>query len=170
MESKPSMSVVILSGACFIAALAIVHLGMSQAEMRSRNAELDKRVVELQQEAEAAKAREKALQDEVAQKAEELSQQTRSATALKTQVDNIMHPPQDNPGCIDSDADRGRDAVFYRGSVRSGNAVVSDHCRLGQLVEFSCMESPPGSGRMLVDSSIADCPPPSRCVDGACVR
>jgi hypothetical protein len=170
MDSKPSVSVVILSVVCFVAAIAAVHLGISQAELRRKNAELDSRVTEMQKEAADASAREKALQDQMAQKTEELSQQTRSATQLKSQLDTIMHPPQDNPGCIDSDADRGQDQIFFRGSVRSGNATVSDHCRLGQLVEFSCIESPPGSGRRLVDSTIADCPPPSRCVDGACVR
>jgi TolA-binding protein len=170
MGSNPPKSVVILGILCFVVALAAFHLGMSRAELRQRNAELDKRVTELQQAVDDAKTREKSLQDQLAQRSEDLNQQAKSATDLKTQLNTILHPPQDNPGCIDSDADHGQDQIFYRGSVRTGNAVVSDRCQLGQLVEYSCIESPPGSGQRLVDYRIADCPPPSRCVEGACVR
>jgi hypothetical protein len=55
-------------------------------------------------------------------------------------------------------------------AMTPGMGQSSDHCRLGQLVEFSCIENPVGSGRFLVDSKIMNCPAGSRCVEGECLR
>ena len=54
-----SKSVVVMGVLCFIVAMAAVHLGVSRAEMERRNAELDKRVTELQQEVNDGKDRER---------------------------------------------------------------------------------------------------------------
>lgn len=81
----------------------------------------------------------------------------------------ILHPGE-TPICSDSDADRGDDAIFVRGRVRTSEAEVTDHCRLAQLVEFSCIENPPGSGRFVPDAKLVDCPDGGSCDEGACLR
>ena len=78
--------------------------------------------------------------------------------------------PEAEASCIDSDATHGADAIYVRGSIEVGGGTSFDHCRLGRLVEFSCVASPDGSGRLIRDGKIADCPSGSSCVDGACVR
>jgi hypothetical protein len=76
----------------------------------------------------------------------------------------------DQPDCFDSDATYGADAVYVPGSTRMGGGERFDHCRLGQLVEFSCIENPAGSGRFFPEAKLIDCPSGSSCETGACVR
>jgi hypothetical protein len=77
----------------------------------------------------------------------------------------------DQPDCFDSDATYGDDGIYVRGSARTKEgAEIRDHCRLGQLVEFSCVENPAGSGRFIPEGKLIDCPSGSSCEDDACVR
>jgi hypothetical protein len=76
----------------------------------------------------------------------------------------------DEAGCFDSDATHGADAIYVLGSVQVGGGTSFDHCRRGQLVEFSCVASADGSGRLVPDGKTVDCLSGSSCVDGACVH
>jgi hypothetical protein len=74
--------------------------------------------------------------------------------SLTKERDKVRNP---EPACIDSDAHRGAEDIFYRGTVKVGNGTVGDHCRLGQLVEFECIENPPNSGRLISRARFVDC-------------
>jgi hypothetical protein len=163
MDSKNTTTIIILAVICIGVAVVAGFQWVGRAEADRRNAELDARVQEGQKQLEAARATEQSLRTESAQQAQQVTQLQKENQALK-------NPPIDMPTCVDSDAKYGTDAIYYRGSVRAGSATVTDHCRLGQLVEFSCIENPPGSGRFLSDATILSCPPGSRCVEGECLR
>jgi len=173
MDKKVMTPIIILAVGCLGAVLAAAFLWMDRAELMRKNSGLDSRVQELQREIEAVKAAEQSLRAEMtqrAQQAEQVMQQAQQAARLQQEIDAIRHPPEDKPSCIDSDAKYGADAIYIRGSVRTGFGQASDHCRLGQLVEHTCIENPVGSGRFLVDSKIMNCPAGSRCVEGECLR
>jgi hypothetical protein len=131
----------------------------------------------LERQVDAAGKTEMALRLEAVQHAKRIeAAQSQAAEAeqrvakAKAELAAIKNPPEDKPNCFDSDAKYGVDAIYFRGSVRVGGGTSYDHCRLGQLVEFSCIENPAGSGRFIPDATIADCPSGSRCVDGECLR
>jgi len=136
-------------------------------ELERQTAELESRTQQLAQQVEKSETAEQAL------RAETFQQETRIA---QLQEENERRKPQpvDRPTCVDSDAQHGRDAIYVRGSVEvtsgSGSATKTDHCRNDQLVEFSCLENPPGSGFFVEDYEIRDCPAGSRCVSGECLR
>ena len=167
MDKKAMMPVIILAIVSLAAALAAGFMWIDRTELVRQKDELDSRVQELQKQLETAKASEQTLRAEMAQQAQQVAQQVAQA---QKEIEAIRNPPEDKPTCFDSDAKYGAEAIYIRGSVRAGNAQMSDHCRLGQLVEFSCIENPVGSGRFLVDSKIMDCPRGSRCVEGECLR
>jgi len=177
MDRKTVTPITVLAVVCLGAALAAVFLWIDRVNLVRRNNDLDSRVQELQKELETVKAAEEALRAEMTQKvqqatqrAEQVAQQAQQAARLQQEIDAIRNPPEDKPSCIDSDAKYGADAIYIRGTVRAGMAQMTDHCRLGQLVEHTCIENPVGSGRFLVDSKIMNCPAGSRCVDGECLR
>src|SRR2546425_503452 len=170
MDKKAMMPVIILAIFSLAAALAAVFMWIDRTELVRQKDELDSRVQELQKQIETAKAAEQTLRVEMAQQAQQVTQQAQQVAQAQKEVEAIRNPPEDKPTCFDSDAKYGADAIYVRGSVRAGMGQVTDHCRLGQLVEFSCIENPVGSGRFLVDSKIMDCPRGSRCVDGECLR
>jgi hypothetical protein len=170
MDNKTMTPLIILAVVCVGAVLAVVFLWMDRAELERRNSELDSRVQELQRELESVKATAESLRAEMTQKVQQASQQAQQTAKLQQEIDSIRNPPEDRPTCFDSDAKYGADSIYIRGSVRAGNAQLTDHCRLGQLVEHTCIENPVGSGRFLVDSRIMNCPAGSRCVDGECLR
>ncbi|HKB07558.1 MAG TPA: hypothetical protein VKF61_04675 [Candidatus Polarisedimenticolia bacterium] len=177
MDRKAVTPITVLAVVCLGAALSAVFLWIDRAKLVRTNGDLDSRVQELQKELESVKAAEQAMRAEMSQRVEQatqrteqVAQQAQQAARLRQEVEAIRNPPEDRPTCIDSDAKYGADAIYIRGSVRAGNVQVSDHCRLGQLVEFSCIENPVRSGRFLVDSRIMNCPAGSRCVDGECLR
>ncbi len=177
MDRKTVTPITVLAVVCLGAAVAAVFLWIDRVNLVRTNSDLDSRVQELQKEIETVKAAEQSQRAEMTQKvkqatqrAEQVARQAQQAAPLRQEIDAIRNPPEDKPSCIDSDAKYGADALYIRGSVRAGNVQVSDHCRLGQLVEFSCIENPVGSGRFLVDSKIMNCPAGSRCVDGECLR
>jgi len=174
MDKKVMMPVIILAIVSLAAALAAGFMWIDRTELVRQKDELDSRVQELQKQLETAKASEQTLRAEMAQQAQQAAQQAQQVAQQVAQaqkeIEAIRNPPEDKPTCFDSDAKYGAEAIYIRGSVRAGNAQMSDHCRLGQLVEFSCIENPVGSGRFLVDSKIMDCPRGSRCVEGECLR
>jgi hypothetical protein len=89
---------------------------------------------------------------------------------LRQELETGRNPGEETPICVDSDARHGFDSIYVRGTVRVGNTTVTDHCRLDRLVEFTCIENPPGSGRFLSEAKILSCPRGSRCVQGECLR
>jgi acyl-coenzyme A synthetase/AMP-(fatty) acid ligase len=170
MDRKATTLVIMLAIAFAGAALAAVVEGLGREELKRQNAELDSRLQQMQQQLEAAKSSEQALRAEMDKKAEQAAREAEQVTTLKESIDEIRNPPEDKPTCFDSDAKYGADANYIRGHVQVGNGMSADHCRLGQLVEFYCIENPPGSGRFLSDAKIMDCPKGSRCVSGECLR
>jgi hypothetical protein len=177
MDQKPAVPVVILTILGLGAAMAAAYMWVDRSELARKNGELDSRIQELQKELETAKAAEESLRSEMTRQTEQATQQAQQAAMqaqqvaqLQKQIETVKNPPEDRPDCVDSDERYGPNAIYFRGSVHAGNAQMSDHCRLGQLVEFFCIENPPGSGRFLVDSKIQDCPKGSRCVEGECLR
>ena len=178
MDKKAMMPVIVLTIVSLAAALAAVFMWIDRTELVRQKDELDSRVQELQKQIDTGKAAEQALRAEMAQQqaqqvnqqAQQVAQQAQQVAQAQREVEATRNPPEDKPTCFDSDAKYGADAIYVRGSVRAGMGQVTDHCRLGQLVEFSCIENPLGSGRFLVDSKIMNCPAGSRCVDGECLR
>src|SRR5262245_38870524 len=164
MDSRNATPLVIVAVVCLGAVLAVVFLWKDRADLERRNGELDSRVQVLQRELESVKSTEQSLRAEMTRRDAQASQVAQQAAKLQQAIDAIRNPPEDRPSCIDSDAKYGADAIYIRGSVRAGMSQVTDHCRLGQLVEFFCIEHPVGSGRFLVDSRIMNCPAGSRCV------
>jgi len=140
---------------------------LERKELERQTAELDSRTEQLEQQVKEAHTAEQSL------RAETLQQETRLAQ-LREENERLKPPPLDRPTCVDSDAKYGRDAIYVRGTieVRSDGGVGSktDHCRMDQLVEFSCLENPPGSGFFIDDVQILSCPAGSRCVSGECLR
>ena len=163
MDRRAMTLVITVAVICLGAALLAGFQWAERAELERQKAELDARVQEQQKQAEAAKATEQSLRAE-------MTQQSQQVTQMKKEIESFRNPPEDKPTCVDSDAKYGTDAIYIRGHVQAGNATVTDHCRLGQLVEFSCIENPPGSGRFLSDATIMNCPQGSRCVEGECLR
>jgi hypothetical protein len=106
----------------------------------------------------------------------ETVRQEQQVTRQREQTQNRTSPPFSTRTCLDSDADFGDEDIFVRGFVDvksdldAGTARVTDHCRLGQLVEFVCIENPQGSGRFISDARLIDCPGGSRCVGGECLQ
>ena len=139
-------------------------------ELERRAAELNSKAEQLEQQVAEQRATEQARRAEEAAERETRLAKLHEAEQAPTPV----APLPDRPTCMDSDATHGRDAIYIRGSVavRSGgpSSQRSDHCRNGQLVEFSCVENPPGSGFFIEDYQIIDCPAGSRCVSGECLR
>jgi len=105
--------------------------------------------------------------EEARAQAAEAEQRVAKAT---TELAAVRNPPEDKPSCFDSDAKYGADAIYVRGGIQVGTGESFDHCRLGQLVEFSCIEKPAGSGRFIHEGQFIDCPSGSSCYEGACVR
>jgi len=131
----------------------------------------------LERQIDAAGKAEMELRAEAVQQAKRIEEAQRQTAAAeqqvakaKAQLEALRNPPEDKPSCFDSDAKYGADALYVRGSRRVGGSTSTDHCRLGQLVEFSCIENPVGSGRFIADATLLDCPSGSRCVEGECLR
>jgi TolA-binding protein len=149
-----------------IAAIA-AQQWQERKELERQTAELSSRTHQLEQQVEEAQTAEQALRSETHQQETQIAQ-------LRDENERLEPQPVDRPTCVDSDASQGRDAIYVRGTieVRSDGGIGSktDHCRLDQLVEFSCIENPPGSGFFIDDTQILDCPAGSRCVSGECLR
>lgn len=70
--------------------------------------------------------------------------------------------------CFDSDADSEGGGIHSQGHVDVGSARRSDHCRLGEVVEWTCVEDPPDSGHLKPKARLVACPHGASCIDGAC--
>ena len=92
------------------------------------------------------------------------------ALVERAAIEASRNGAEDRANCFDSDAKYGADAIYVPGSTRMGGGENFDHCRLGQLAEFSCVENPAGSGRFIPEGKLMDCPSGSSCEEGACVR
>ena len=104
------------------------------------------------------------------------TRQEQQVTRQREQRQLRTSPQLPTNTCLDSDAEFGDEDIFVRGFVEvtsdldAGTARVTDHCRLGQLVEFVCIENPQGSGRFINEARLIDCPGGSRCVNGECLQ
>jgi type II secretory pathway pseudopilin PulG len=168
MDTSTSKNAVVLVVIAAVGAIGV--LSFSNVQARRKNAELVAQTEDLQKQVNAMGVAQKSLERQVEIEKERTARATDVADDYKKKNDALLHPPLDNPGCVDSDAKYGKDAIYYRGSVRSGGGEQFDNCRLGQLVEYSCIETPSGSGIMHATATIMDCPGGKACVDGTCVR
>jgi hypothetical protein len=146
-------------------------------EIEQQNSELDSRVRQTEQGTPVAAVRGEELQRPTAeiQTAEPALQRETTRSEPHVTMPREQDPPLPVRTCLDSDAEFGDDEIHVQGSVEvsgpnTGTSRVTDHCRLDQLVEFSCIENPTGSGRFISDARIIDCPAGSRCVSGECLQ
>lgn len=178
MDKHPRIVFILLiASICGTAGLAVYHW-TARKDFQHRNAELDARVHDLQREREAAVAKNEALGQQLEragateqQLRDEADRQAKELAVFRQREEERRNPAPGKATCIDSDAKLKEDAIYVRGSVEVGGGGRSfDHCRLGQLVEFQCLENPAGSGRFISDAKMIDCPAGSRCVSGECLR
>ena len=150
---------------------------MARTDLKRVNSELHAQVQDLELK-QTAVASQMGLLNKQMKEVREREEATRIQAALKVdderrrraQAERATKRSDGKPSCFDSDAELGEDSIFVRGYVQVGGGRVTDHCRLGQLVEHSCIENPTGSGRWIHDAKILTCPDKERCVSGECLH